>query len=55
MHSFAGEIRQYKYIGESSRSLYERGLEHQRDLSEMKMDSHMLKHFFDKHVLTCKK
>ena len=40
----------YKYIGESSRSLYERGLEHQRDLQEMKKDSHMLKHFFEKHA-----
>merc|ERR1712240_850588 len=39
----------YKYIGESSRSIYERGLEHQRDLEEMKLDSHMLKHYFDKH------
>ena len=44
------EMRRYNYIGESSRSLYERGLEHLRDLEELKMDSHMLKHYFDKHA-----
>ena len=43
------KIRLYKYIGESSRSLYERGLEHLRDRDELKADSHMIKHFFDKH------
>ena len=42
-------ISLYKYIGESSRSLYERGLEHLRDRDELKADSHMIKHFFDKH------
>ena len=44
------KIRLHKYIGESSRSMYERGLEHQRDLEEMKKESHMLKHNFDKHA-----
>ena len=43
------EIRLHKYVGESSRSFYERGLEHERDLQEMKPQSHMLKHYFDKH------
>ena len=43
------KIRLYKYIGESARSSYERGLEHQRDFSEMKLDSHMLKHYLDMH------
>ena len=43
-------IQLYKYIGESSRSLYERGLEHQRDRDELKADSHMIKHYFDKHA-----
>ena len=43
------EIKLYKYVGETSRSLYERGLEHLRDLEELKMDSHMLKHYFDIH------
>ena len=42
-------IKLYKYIGESSRSIYERGLEHLRDKEEIKADSHMIKHFFDKH------
>ena len=44
------KITKYKYIGESSRSAFERGLEHQRDLEELKIDSHMLKHYFDKHA-----
>ena len=43
------EIKRFIYIGESSRSLCERGLEHLRDLEEMKTDSHMLKHYFHKH------
>ena len=43
------EIKLFKYIGESSRSLYERGLEHLRDKEELKADSHMIKHFFDQH------
>ena len=42
-------IKLYKYIGESSRSGYERGLEHQKDLKDLKMDSHMLKHYFSSH------
>ena len=42
-------IRLHKYIGESSRSFYERGLEHLRDLKELKPESHMLRHYFDKH------
>ena len=44
------EVKIYKYVGESSRSLYERGLEHLRDLEELKADSHMLKHYFEKHI-----
>ena len=44
------EVPLYKYIGESSRSMYERGLEYQRDYEEMKKDSHMLKHYLDKHA-----
>ena len=43
------DIRLYLYIGETSRSVYERGLEHSRDFNEMKKDSHMIKHYFDKH------
>ena len=39
----------FKYIGETARSAYERGLEHLRDYEDLKADSHMLKHFLDKH------
>ena len=39
------EVRLHKYVGETSRSMYECGLEHLRDLSELKPESHMLKHF----------
>merc|ERR1711954_224853 len=42
-------IKKCKYIGESSRSIYERGLEHQRDYEEMRSDSHMLKHYLAAH------
>ena len=42
-------ISRYVYIGETSRSIYERGLEHIRDKNELKKDSHMIKHYFDKH------
>ena len=39
----------HKYIGETSRSAYERGLEHQKDLEDMKIESHMLKHYIENH------
>ena len=39
----------FKYIGETARSAYERGLEHQRDFEDMKLDSHILKHYLDNH------
>ena len=42
-------IKKYKYIGETARSAYERGLEHLRDFGEMKLDSHMLKHYMEEH------
>ena len=44
------DLKLHKYIGESSRSFYERGLEHLRDLEELKMESHMLRHYFDCHM-----
>ena len=47
------KIKLYKYVGETSRSFYERGLEQLRDKDELKMDSHMIKHFFDKHAEDC--
>ena len=42
-------IKLFTYIGESSRSMYERGLEHVTAMEEMKPDSHMLKHYLDEH------
>ena len=43
-------LKLHMYIGESSRSSYERGLEHTRDCQEMKKESHMIKHYFEKHA-----
>ena len=43
------KLKLYKYIGETSRSVYERGWEHLNDLQTLKSDSHMLKHIIDKH------
>ena len=37
------------YVGESSRSSYERGYEHLDKLASLSSDSHMLKHMVDKH------
>ena len=42
-------IQLYKYIGESARSCYERGSEHQSDVTQLKPGSHILKHYLDKH------
>ena len=39
----------YRYIGESSRSVYERSLEHLSDLKYSRVRSHMLKHCILKH------
>ena len=44
-----GNIKKYKYIGESSRSAYERGIEHQNDWENLKDDSHMVKHYIECH------
>ena len=43
------KIRLYKYIGETSRSTYERGWEHCNDLAQLNPRSHMLKHCISKH------
>ena len=43
------KIRIHKYIGETSRSAFERGLEHLTALDRLEEDSHMLKHIVDKH------
>ena len=49
MEGDTGETKLHKYIGESSRSCYERGWEHQGDCDQLKPGSHMLKHIIDKH------
>ena len=38
------DIRVHKYIGETARSVYERGLEHRNALEKMEEDSHLMKH-----------
>ena len=43
------EVALYTYIGESSRSTYERGFEHQKDARDLKTTSHNLKHILEKH------
>ena len=44
------KIKKYKYVGESARSCYERGWEHQADLENLSTKSHMLKHAVEKHT-----
>ena len=44
------EEKTYRYIGETSRSAYERAREHLRDLREMDTGSHLLKHIIQKHM-----
>ena len=39
----------YIYIGETNRSMYERGLEHQNDIPACKTSSHMLRHLLPVH------
>ena len=43
------EIPRYKYIGETARSAYERGVEHRNDLEKLQEDSHLLKHIATRH------
>ena len=43
------ERTKYKYIGESSRSGYERVNEHWKDFENLNPRSHILKHYLDKH------
>ena len=39
----------YKYVGETARSAFERGIEQHNDYVGLKVESHMLKHYLDKH------
>jgi hypothetical protein len=43
------KIRRYIYIGETNRSVYERGLEHKDDITACKTSSHMLRHLLAVH------
>ena len=43
------KIKLYKYIGESAKSAFERGFEHQNDKRTLQIRSHMLKHAVDRH------
>ena len=38
-----------KYVGETSRSAYERLKEHFKDFDNLSIKSHMLKHYIEKH------
>ena len=42
-------IPRYKYLGESSRSAYERGKEHQKALEKLDKDNHLMKHVANFH------
>ena len=37
-------IKMHKYVGETARSVYERGMEHLNGLQSMKEDNHLMKH-----------
>ena len=43
------KLKRYIYIGETNRSMYERGLEHHNDIKACKTTSHMLRHLLDVH------
>ena len=43
------KVKVHKYVGETARSAYERGLEHQIALERMEEDSHMMKHIANIH------
>ena len=43
------KIKLSKYVGETSRSVYERGFEHLSDYQNLSTKSHMLKHKVEKH------
>ena len=38
-----------KYIGETARSAYERGMEHRNGLEKMEEENHMMKHIANYH------
>ena len=49
MKEMKGKIMMHLYVGETSRSMYERALEHQGDVEQLKTSSHMLRHLVEMH------
>ena len=45
------EIKKVKYVGESSRSGYDRGFEHLDKLATLSSNSHMLNHMVEEHYM----
>ena len=45
------DVRKVKYVGESSRSGYDRGYEHLDKLATLNSNSHMLKHMVEEHYM----
>ena len=43
------DVKVYRYIGETSRSIYERGVEHKKDLEHRRPRSHLLRHCVEEH------
>jgi hypothetical protein len=43
------KIKLHMYVGETARSVHERGFEHLDDIRQLKTSSHLLKHLLDKH------
>jgi hypothetical protein len=43
------KAKRYIYVGETNRSVYERGIEHVNDIAACKTSSHMLRHLLDVH------
>ena len=41
--------KRFIYVGETNRSAYERGKEHQADITACKTSSHMLRHLLGEH------
>ena len=50
MRQLQEDIKLYKYVGETSRSLYERSFEHLTDFESLSIKSHMLKHAVEMHT-----
>ena len=43
------KIKKHKYVGETARSAYERGMEHQDGLRKLDENNHMMKHVASYH------